>query len=131
MKIVRWILGRLLLLIDRLTSPRPLSRDPSAQARIDAETRALQLFQFEGCPFCIKVRREIRRLNLKIALRDAQNDRAAERELVDGGGQRQVPCLRIEGEGAPRWLYESSDIVAYLRRRFAPTEAGRDRLAGA
>ncbi|MDF3852182.1 hypothetical protein [Achromobacter denitrificans] len=30
-----------------------------------------------------------------------------------------MPCLRIEEAGGTRWMYESSDIIAYLEQRFA------------
>ena len=37
-------------------------------------------------------------------------------DLIAGGGKSQVPCLRIETEnGDVRWLYESIDIVRYLK----------------
>jgi len=37
-------------------------------------------------------------------------------DLIAGGGKSQVPCLRIEGEnGEVRWMYESTDIVRYLK----------------
>ncbi|MCA7113286.1 hypothetical protein LGL75_14005 [Staphylococcus aureus] len=29
-----------------------------------------------------------------------------------------MPCLRIEENGQTRWMYESSDIVAYLEKTF-------------
>ena len=36
-------------------------------------------------------------------------------ELIAIGGKQQVPCLVIDGKA----LYESSDIVAYLRQKIA------------
>ena len=52
-KLVRWPLGQLILLLDFLTSPRPLQRSPEAQAAVDAQTRDLlapQLYElFRGC----------------------------------------------------------------------------------
>lgn len=36
-------------------------------------------------------------------------------ELVEQGGKRTVPCLRIDNnDGSSQWMYESKDIVAYL-----------------
>jgi len=36
-----------------------------------------------------------------------------------GGGKLTVPCLKIENDsGEVTWMYESSDIVAYLEGRF-------------
>lgn len=119
MKLIRWILGKIILSLDSLFSPRPLERSAEEQARLDRATHGLSLYQFVACPFCVKVRRAIRRLNLKIELRDAQNVQAYADELEREGGQRQVPCLRIVGkDGKVQWMYESSDIVRYLEREF-------------
>ena len=41
-------------------------------------------------------------------------------ELLAGGGTIKVPCLRITDDaGDTSWMYESSDIIAYLQGRFA------------
>jgi len=41
-------------------------------------------------------------------------------DLVAGGGKSQVPCLRIESEsGDIQWLYESTDIIQYLKNELA------------
>ena len=37
--------------------------------------------------------------------------------LKQGGGKTQVPCLRIEDSaGNVQWMYESDDIIQYLKR---------------
>ena len=105
--------------MDQLTSPTPIQRDATQQEQFDQETKSLTLYQFETCPFCVKVRREIRRLNLKIELRDVRKNKADHQELLAGGGQIQVPCLRItKPDGSVQWMYESDDINAYLSERF-------------
>lgn len=38
-------------------------------------------------------------------------------ELIEGGGKKQVPCLRIQENGSVRWLYESSDIIDYMKQQ--------------
>lgn len=102
----------------RLSANAPAKRSPEAQRALDAKTAGLVLYHLTTCPFCIPVRRIIRRLGLSIELRNT--GRSANRdELIRGGGHNQVPCLHIRGsEGAERWLYESEDIVNYLRQRF-------------
>ena len=41
-------------------------------------------------------------------------------DLIAGGGKSQVPCLRIENEaGNVRWMYESIDIIRYLKTELA------------
>lgn len=116
---VRAILGPIILLVDKLTSPRGIQRSAEQQQQVDQQTRQLALYQFRGCPFCIKVRRAAKRLSLNIEKRDALADPVHRSALLEGGGQIKVPCLRISGEdGQERWLYESGDIIAYLQSRF-------------
>lgn len=118
---IRWTLGQIILFVDWATRPRPPQRTPEAQAAVDAETQQLALYQFRLCPFCVKVRRAMRRLGLNIELRDALNDPRHKATLIEQGGQYKVPCLAITENGQTRWLYESSDIIAWLEARF-----GRD-----
>ena len=118
MKLIRWALGKLILFLDALFSPKAIQREPAEQSQLDSRTRNLKLYQFEACPFCVKVRRSIKRLNLKIDLKDAKKPPIAE-ELVQGGGELQTPCLRITDEtGKSRWLYESDEIIRYLEENF-------------
>ena len=120
MAIIRIILGRLILFFNWIFTPRSVNRDPAQQALIDAETASLTLYQYEACPFCVKVRRAMKRHALTIETRDVKRSAPAREELLAGGGNLQVPCLRIEGEqGQVQWMYESSDIVRYLEARFA------------
>lgn len=115
MNFVRWILGRLVLGYDLLTRPKPVTRDAAAQQVLDAETAKFALYQFNACPFCVKVRRQIRRYALNIELRDARNDETHKQDLIDGGGRHKVPCLQVVGaDGQATWLYESDDIISYL-----------------
>ena len=117
---VRAILGPILLTTDWLTTPRGIKRDPTAQQQIDEQTRELALYHFPTCPFCIKTRRIIKRLSLNIETRDARKHPASRQELIDGGGELKVPCLRIEKRDAStEWLYESEDIIRYLETRFS------------
>ena len=119
-KTLRLVLGPVLLLKERLTAPEGIVRAPQAQQEVDRQCRDLALYQFRTCPFCIKVRQEMRRLSLDIELRDAQHDAVHREALLQGGGKPVVPCLRIrDDQGNSRWLYESGEIIAYLRGRFA------------
>jgi len=120
MKIIRWTLGKIILFIDALTRPKPMQRDAKQQADIDAQTPQLALYQYLACPFCVKVRRQMRRLNLNIETLDAKGDGPAKQELIEQGGKVQVPCLRVAEPGKPvQWLYESDNINQYLQQRFA------------
>ncbi len=117
-RLAREGLGRLIVLISALTCPKPMERSPEDQKRVDEAAMNLALYQFYACPFCVKTRRAIRRLNLPIEMRDAQNDPTHRQALLEGGGKIQVPCLRIEEDGETTWLYESSKIISYLEQRF-------------
>jgi len=72
-------------------------------------------------PFCVKVRKEIKRMSLNIELRDTQHNTENRAEILAGGGAVKVPCLRIaKADGSHQWLYESNDIKAWLKQRFEP-----------
>lgn len=119
MKFVRWLLGRVILILDFLTRPKPIVRDRGEQDKIDARTSSMAIYQFEACPFCVKVRRELRRHALHIELRDAKNDSKHKEELIAEGGKHKVPCLRIDdGSGDAKWLYESDEIIKFLKAEF-------------
>jgi glutaredoxin len=120
-RLLRAVLGPVLLLKERLTHPRGMKRVYAEQGRVDLLCRQLALYQFKTCPFCIKVRQEMRRLSLKIELRDAQHNAENRDALLSQGGSAKVPCLRISAaDGSVTWMYESKDIIAHLRQQFGP-----------
>jgi glutaredoxin len=119
-KTAQSIIGPIILLLDRLIPPRSMVRPPEEQQQVDASSNKLVLYQFKMCPFCVKARRAIKRLSLNIETRDALRQESSREELLAGGGQIKVPCLRIaDDEGNTTWMYESSDIITYLQERFA------------
>ena len=121
MRIIRLVLGKLILFFNGVFTPRSVKRDPPEQAVVDQQTASLALYQYEACPFCVKVRRAMKRNGLNIETRDVKRSESAREELLAGGGILKVPCLRIEdGQGRAEWMYESSDIISYLERRFDP-----------
>ncbi len=59
-------------------------------------------------------------LDLSIPLKEVMFDADNGSELTTGGGKFQVPCLRIESvDGKVRWMYESIDIIRYLKTELA------------
>ena len=118
-KALRVGLGQLIVAGDALTRPRPQKRSPQGQAAVNKDAAALALYQFHACPFCVKTRRAMHRLNVPVALHDAKRDPQAREQLLAGGGKVKVPCLRIEEADGTRWMYKSNDIIAYLEKRFA------------
>jgi len=69
------------------------------------------LYMRPTCPYCQKVFRYMDGAGIELEMRNILNDSAAA-ELIAIGGKRQVPCLVVDGKA----LYESDDIIAYLRR---------------
>ena len=117
MGFIRWFLGKLILFINAVTLPKPILRNGAAQDKVDKQTQHFTLYQFEACPFCVKVRRFIRKNSFKIELKDAKNNKAYKLELVNNGGKYKVPCLKIEKINAKTtWLYESDAIIQFLAK---------------
>ena len=119
MKLIRWFVGRLILFLNLITLPKPILRKKIEQDMIDKQTKFLTIYQFEACPFCVKVRRFIRKNALKINLKDAKNNKTFKYELVSEGGKHKVPCLKIEKINVKtKWLYESTEIIKFLKKEF-------------
>ena len=119
MKALRNGLGQVIVIGDLLTRPGKKKRSAEAQAEVNLAASGLSLYQFHACPFCVKTRRTLHRLNVPVALRDARNDAQARQTLLVEGGKVKVPCLRIEEQGKVTWMYESKVIIDYLNQRFA------------
>ena len=114
---IRRVIGPFMLLGDKITTPKGIQRPADEQEKLDKTTQNLALYQFKTCPFCIKVRREIKRQSLNIELRDAQHDQEHRLQLLNGGGQIKVPCLKVKQDnGNQVWLYESSEVIRYLKK---------------
>ena len=122
-KILRVVLGPVMLLKEAITRPEGLIRSQAEQVVVDQQCKQLALYQYKTCPFCAKVRHEAVRLSLNIPLIDAQHAGHDRQALIEQGGFAKVPCLKIvdsNGNGeTSQWLYESDKIIGYLRGRFA------------
>jgi glutaredoxin len=119
MQIIRWILGSLILTFDWLFTPKGIKRSREAQAAVNEQTKDLTLYHYKACPFCVKVRREMKRQSLNIETRDVKRSAAARDELLAGAKDLKVPCLRIDNSiDDVIWMVESGDIIGYLQDRF-------------
>jgi|TARA_B110000902_G_C14249495_1_gene565552 glutaredoxin len=116
--LIRNLLGGIIAAIDFITRGTKLKRTSQAQQQVETELEKISLYQFFACPFCIKTRRAMYKLNLPIVKRNASQGSPYRDELLEGGGRVQTPCLRIEKDDAVEWLYESSEIIRYLEKRF-------------
>lgn len=129
-RLIRLILTPFMLITEWLTTPKAISRSPEQQANVNTACQQLALYQFKACPFCIKVRKEMARLGLNIEKRDAQHNPQHRNALQNQGGKVKVPCLLITESSADtpshqRWLYESTEIISYLRQRFEHEKISR------
>lgn len=116
---LRLVLAPVMLIAEKLSTPKSVERTPEEQANVDLACQKLALYQFRTCPFCIKVRKEMARLGLNIERRDAQLDPAHKQALLEGGGKVKVPCLKItHDDGREEWMYESDTINTWLRQQF-------------
>ncbi len=120
MKLLRSLIGALILFFDWVFTPKGIERDTNHQEKVDRQTDGLSLYEYKACPFCVKVRRALKRNSLNIPTHDVKRNENSRNELLQGGGKLKVPCLRIEEENADvRWMYESNDIISYLETRIA------------
>ncbi|HMQ11691.1 MAG TPA: glutathione S-transferase N-terminal domain-containing protein [Oligoflexia bacterium] len=119
MKAIRFILGKLILFFNAIIPTKKLvKRSLEQQKTVDSQLKNYSIYQFEACPFCVKVRRHVKSLGLNMTYKDAKNDPTAREELLKNGGKIQVPCLRIKDGSKETWMYESNDIIQYLNKNF-------------
>ena len=79
----------------------------------------LSLYYTRTCPFCIRVLFALRGLNVRVELINVSGNRPLRRELIENGGKSQVPCLKITEGHQDTWLYESADIIRFLKKQDA------------
>ena len=121
-KLIRALTKPMILIAEQLFNPPPIIREPMVQQGIDRETANMAIYEYRGCPFCMRTRRALRRLNLHIELRDTLNNPEHKKDLLEQGGKEQVPCLRYTAEdGREKWMYESLDIINFLEEKYAHT----------
>jgi glutathione S-transferase len=75
--------------------------------------KPLELYEFEGCPYCRKVREVFTALDLEALVYPCPKGGSRFREIVrERGGKAQFPYLVDPNTGQA--MYESGDIVRYL-----------------
>lgn len=74
----------------------------------------LKLYYQPTCPYCIKVMKFMEQNNISLEMRSTFEPQNRD-FLIQNGGMNQVPCLFI----GDKPLYESDDIIQYLRNRFS------------
>ncbi len=79
----------------------------------DCPKRPLELFDFEGCPYCRKVREALSILDLTAMIYPCpKKGPRFRKEVMKRGGKVQFPYLADPNTG--KEMYESDDIVRYL-----------------
>nr|XP_048331362.1 uncharacterized protein LOC107421442 [Ziziphus jujuba var. spinosa] len=77
----------------------------------------IQIFEFEACPFCRRVREAITELDLSVEVYPCPKGSVRHREMVRRfGGKEQFPYLVDPNTGIS--MYESGDIVKYLFQQY-------------
>jgi glutathione S-transferase len=99
----------------RVTAER--RRDPA---------RLLELYDFEACPYCRKVREVLSELDLDYRVHPVAQGSGRRAELVRRGGKMQAPYLVDPNTGTE--LYESDDIIRYLNATYGDGEQAGWRL---
>ncbi|GMN45390.1 hypothetical protein TIFTF001_014572 [Ficus carica] len=94
----------------------PNSVDREEFTTLDPPMR-LQLYEFEACPFCRRVREAITELDLSLEVYPCPKGSVRHREIVRRlGGKEQFPFLVDPNTGVS--MYESGDIVKYLFQQY-------------
>ncbi len=91
------------------------------------EKCGLELYEFEGCPYCRKVREVFTELDLDYISRASPKGDSGRAALVARGGRSMVPFLHDPNTGAE--MYESEDIIDYLHDTYGSGRATIDRVA--
>lgn len=81
----------------------------------------VELFEFEVCPYCRKVRETLSELDLDYVSRSAARGSGSRDEAIARGGKRQFPWLYDPNTGIE--MYESEDIVDYLHETYGASGA--------
>ncbi len=94
-----------------------------AEAPAKRPGRPLELYEFENCPFCRKVRESLTELDLEAVIYPCPKGGQIYRPKVKQlGGKEQYPFLVDPNTGVQ--LYESAEIVSYLFRQYGERSPG-------
>lgn len=80
----------------------------------------LELYQFESCPFCQKVRQKMTELDLDYICRNVPKGSDSRELLRELGGKEQVPFL-VDNSSSDEvvMMYESENIVEFLEENYS------------
>ena len=93
-------------------------RSNEEQAAADKKAENLTIYHSSTCAYCFKVEMVLKHCHIKIDHKDVDKDSDAANELWKKGGSNMVPCLRLTKPSGDVWLYESADIMKYIKKEF-------------
>ncbi|CAI5475414.1 unnamed protein product [Closterium sp. Yama58-4] len=80
-------------------------------------TKPIELYEFEGCPFCRKVREMVSVLDLDVLFYPCPvNGPTYRPKAIEMGGKRQFPYMVDPNTGVS--MYESDEIIKYLANTY-------------
>lgn len=88
----------------------------------------LNLYVKTGCPYCMRVLDANETIKAPLVLRNISEDAALRAELVEKGGKSQAPYLEDTDRGVA--MYESNDIIEYLKENYGNGEAVEIKTVG-
>ena len=95
------------------TTVSRLGAGVQARRPVRRPAQPLELYEFEWCPFCRKVRDALTELDLDAVIHPCPHGGTVHRpQAIALGGKSQFPFLVDQNTGTK--MYESDDIVAYL-----------------
>jgi glutathione S-transferase len=87
------------------------------QSHSEPPPKTLILYQYEGSPYCRKVREILHELDLPCLMKNVARGSLRRKELIAHGSKMQVPYLIDPNTQIA--MYESEDIIRYLRKTYA------------
>ncbi|MQM02685.1 hypothetical protein Taro_035457 [Colocasia esculenta] len=96
---------------------KSLVRNPRHEVSTDSPLLHLQIYEFEACPFCRRVREALTELDLTVEVYPCPKGSVRHRQMVQKlGGKEQFPFLVDPNTGVS--MYESGEIVKYLFQQY-------------
>jgi len=78
----------------------------------------IEFYALPGCPYCMRVERQLKKLGVTYERHDVPPDRNDRSRLTQLTGQSDVPVIVDRAHGI-EWMYGSGQIIEYLRTTYA------------
>lgn len=73
------------------------------------------LYYHDYCPFCQRVLMVLPSFDVEVEKRNVMQNPEFRKQQQAATGRTTVPCLLIEDGDKQEWMYESGDIIRYLK----------------